>query len=106
MRLPVIGWVLAALFLGILVGERLPRGSPTLCERLDALGVLRGRDYATIRDTAGCAPCADLPRENGEHTAVWEGDGYRISVRFDAEGMCLGVEEETERPPGRKKIKF
>ena len=101
--MPVLGWAIAALLFGILLGERLPRGSPTLSDRLDALGVLRGKDYATIRDAAACAPAAVLSRENGERTAVWEAEGYRISLRFDAAGICLGAEEETGRSPREKK---
>ena len=98
-----LGWILAAFFGGLLLGERLPRGRPVLSDRLDALGVLRGKDYATIRDAAACAPAAVLPRENGERIAVWEAEGYRICLRFDAAGICLGTEEETGRSPREKK---
>ena len=103
MRLPVLGWILAAFFGGLLLGERMLRRSPGISDRLDALGVLRGKDYATIRDAAACAPAAVLPRENGERIAVWEAEGYRISLRFDAAGICLGTEEETGRSPHEKK---
>ena len=99
----MVGWILAGLLLGILIGRAmLRRAPPSLCERLDALGVLRGKDYATIRDTAGGVPVSTALQADGSRLCVWEEEGYRIAVRFDGTGVCLGVEEE-RNGMGRKK---
>ena len=99
----MLGWILAGLFLGILIGRgMLRRAPPTLCERLDALGVLRGKDYATIRDAAGGVPDIAAPQADGSRLCVWEEESYRVTLRFDGAGVCLGVEDE-RGGTGRKK---
>ena len=74
----MVGWILTGLLLGVLIGRAMHRcAPPSLCERLDALGVLRGKDYATIRDTAGGVPVSTALQADGSRLCVWEEEGKR-----------------------------
>ena len=89
----IIGWMVAAFLAGVLLALFIRRRRPTLQQRVTELGVFAGRTYAEIL-LALDAPQEEMHRPDGQTLRTWHSRGYGISLLFDGQEMCLGVEEE------------
>lgn len=86
-----LGWVVAALLLGYLVGSRKKTGLRRRCSRI---AVYRGRSGQELAALLG-GPAQEVTRTAEGHTLrSWRGGGYVITLRFDAQDVCLGVHDE------------
>lgn len=84
-----LGWIVAAFLAGVLLAQR----KPTLQQRVTKLGVFAGRSYAEIMRTMD-TPQAEMRRADGRTIRTWRNREYSISLLFDGQEMCLGVEDE------------
>ena len=39
-------------------------------------------------------PQTDTQQKDGRSLRTWQEDGYSVTLLFDAQGLCLGVEDE------------
>ena len=54
----------------------------------------RGLSYEKIISLAEAKANKTRPRQDGGTARTWSEDNYAITLLFDANGICLGVEEE------------
>ena len=91
--LPYLGWVVAALLLGYLLGSRFPERTG-LRKRCRRIVVYRGRSSREITELLG-SPAQDVMRlEDGRTLRTWREGSYAITLCFDAQDVCLGVHDE------------
>ena len=94
-----LGWIAAAFLAGGIVTYALfcreqkkwPRGIRTTFSNVDRF---RGRSYAWILALVRAAPQETEPLADGRLRRVWRDGGYSISLLFDENDRCLGVEDE------------
>lgn len=91
-----LGWVLAAFLAGVLLTAVFLLRRRRLRERMIALGVLVGKDYAAIEAAIRIAPQSTVRQTNGQILRAWEEGTYFVSLLFDKNDVCLGVMEERE----------
>ena len=90
-----IGWILAAFLGGSLLTQWLLRTGDSLPRRVARLGTFRGRSYAEILERLR-SPQEVNPRADGSVVRTWRSADYSISLLFDAQDICLGVQSEGE----------
>ena len=88
-----LGWIAAAFLAGILFAEWMKRRRPSLQERAKKAAVFRGKTYREVMDEIGAAQRI-IQQTDGRTLRTWQEDGYSISLLFDAQELCLGVEDE------------
>ena len=94
-----LGWIAAAFLAGGIVTYALfcreqkkwPRGIRTTFSTVDRF---RGRSYAWILALVRAAPQETEPLADGRLRRVWRDGDYSISLLFDENDRCLGVEDE------------
>ena len=89
----IIGWMVAAFLAGVLLMGWIQRRKPTLQQRVSELGVFAGRNYAEILRKLE-EPQTETRQPDGQTLRTWRNRDYSISLLFDRQEMCLGVEEE------------
>lgn len=89
-----LGWIIAAFLAGLLLAGWLQRRGSTLQQRAERLGVFAGRGYTEILRAMN-TPHAEERLKDGRAVRTWRGDGYSISLLFDARDVCLGVKDES-----------
>lgn len=89
-------WVVATFLAGGLTMFLLMNrsGERPLRRRLAATKTYWGHTYADILRKTGRGPDEISRRADGCVLRTWREGGYAITLRFDAQDVCLGVEEE------------
>ena len=88
-----LGWIVAAFLSGILFSEWMKRRKPSLQSKAKKAAVFRGKTYQEVLceiDT----PQKSVRQPDGRTLCTWQEDGYSISLLFDSQDVCLGVEDE------------
>lgn len=86
-----LGWVIAAFLAGILFMQR---RKPTLQQRVFQMGVFAGRTYAEILRGLE-EPQTESRQADGRTLRMWRNRDYSISLLFDGQDICLGVQNES-----------
>ena len=89
-----LGWILAAFLAGILLNGLWRLRKPTLQQRVARMGMFAGRSYAEILRALG-EPQHTQTHDDGSLARTWRSDNYSLTLRFDAQGTCQGVMQET-----------
>ena len=89
-----LGWIVAAFLAGMLLMLFLQRRKPSLQQRVMQMGVFAGRSYAEIL-MAMDAPQTAVQQTDGRTLRTWRNSDYSISLLFDGQDVCLGVEDES-----------
>ena len=88
-----LGWIAAAFLAGILLTLWLKARRPSLRQRVKEAAVFRGKVFPEIVREIG-DPQTDTQQKDGRSLRTWQEDGYSVTLLFDAQGLCLGVEDE------------
>ena len=88
-----LGWIVAAFLAGILFTLWLRARKPSLQQRVAEASVFRGKTYREVMSEIGAAQ-AIIQQADGRTLRTWQEDVYSISLLFDAQELCLGVEDE------------
>ena len=88
-----LGWIAAAFMAGILFAGWIKSRRPSLQTRVEKAGYFRGKSYKEILREMN-APQTVIQQTDGRTLRTWQEDGYSISLLFDAQDLCLGVESE------------
>ena len=88
-----LGWIAAAFLAGILLTLWLKARRPSLRQRVKDAAVFRGKTYREVMSEIGAAQ-AIIQQADGRTLRTWQEDGYSVTLLFDAQGLCLGVEDE------------
>ena len=88
-----LGWIAAAFLAGVLFTIRVETRRQSLQKRVAEAAVFRGKTYQEIRREID-EPQSSIQRTDGSILRTWRENGYSISLLFDAQNMCLGVEDE------------
>lgn len=89
-----LGWIVAALLLGYLLGVRAWQTPLTLRQRCARVAVYRARRLEELSALLG-GPAQEMQALPDGHTLrTWRQRGYSITLRFDADDVCLGVYDE------------
>ena len=88
-----LGWIAAAFLAGILLTLWLKARRPSLRQRVKEAAVFRGKVLPEIVREIG-EPQTDTRQKDGRSLRTWQEDGYSVTLLFDAQGLCLGVEDE------------
>ncbi len=90
-----LGWIAAAFMVGFVLASRLKQRKPSLRRQITQTPVFRGKTYAEILREVGIDPQTAVRQTDGRILRTWrDQSGYSVSLLFDAEDRCLGVEEE------------
>ena len=89
-----LGWIAAAFLAGILFALWLKARRSSLRQRVLDAAVFRGKTYQEITREID-APQTIIRQTDGRTLRTWQEDGYSISLLFDAQDLCLGVESES-----------
>lgn len=92
-----LGWLIAGIILGCILGIRLQRTRLTLQQRSASVTTFRGR---SIQETI--ALLERLPRRSealpdGCTLYTWQESGYVLRLLFDTGQTCMGVYDERHR---------
>ena len=66
---------------------------PSLRQRVKDAAVFRGKTYREVMGKMGAAQTI-IQQTDGRTLRTWQEDDYSISLLFDAQELCLGVEDE------------
>ena len=89
-----LGWIVAAFLAGVLYAGWIKRRKPSLQALVRKAAVFRGKTYQEVLVEMS-APQSTIRQTNGFTLCTWQEDEYSISLLFDAQGLCLGVESES-----------
>lgn len=93
-----LGWVAAAFMVGFSLASWLKQRRPNLRQYISQTPVFRGKTYAEILREVGIDPQMAVHKTDGHILRTWhDHSGYSISLLFDANDLCLGVEDELIR---------
>ena len=92
--LAYLGWIVAAFLGGFLLAHWQWKKHHSLRENFARVDFYKGRGYREILTIAGAKPNSIIQQADGRIIKVWKEHGYSISLEFDAEDICLGVQEE------------
>ena len=92
--LEYLGWIVAAFLGGFLLAHRQRWKRNSLRENFARVEFFKGRGYREILLIAGAKPNSAIETADGRVMKTWKEHGYSISLEFDAEDICLGVQEE------------
>jgi len=92
--LEYLGWIVAAFLGGFLLAHWQRKKCHSLRENFARVEVFKGRGYREILAIAGTKPNSIIQLANGRIIKVWKEIGYSISLEFDAQDICLGVQDE------------
>lgn len=88
--IPIICLILAAIIKGFTTTP-----SQSLNQKFVSLGTLTGKTYSQIASVVGEANARNSI-SNGTILCQWIQPAYHIALLFDANMICLGVENETK----------
>ena len=94
-----VGWIVAAFLAGGIASHALfhkehseqTRGIRAIFSAVDTF---RGRSYAWILALVQTAPQETEPLADGRLRRTWREGDYSISLLFDENDCCLGIEDE------------
>lgn len=89
-----IGWIVAAFLAGLLLGKWPKKQKMKLKERFDKLNICMGMSYVEILQHVEAAPRITDRNANGVTERTWVEERYSITLTFDHQDICLGVQEE------------
>ncbi len=90
-----LGWIAAAFMVGFALASWLKLRNPSLRQRITQTPVFRGKTYAEILHEIGIDPQTTIQQPDRHTLRTWrDHSGYSVSLLFDAEDRCLGVEDE------------
>lgn len=94
-----LGWILAAFLSGALLAGLLltRRKRQSVRSGLSAIDTFMGKSYAQVLAIARTTPQATDRTANGQVLRTWFDGDYSISLLFDAQDICLGVQDERIR---------
>lgn len=87
-----IGWIIAAFLAGLLLGKW--KQKMKLQERFDRLNICMGMSYVEILQRVETAPRITDRNADGVTERAWADEGYSITLTFDQQDICLGMQEE------------
>ena len=88
-----LGWIAAAFMAGILFAGRMKNRRPSLRTRVENAGYFRGKSYREILSEIN-EPQTEVRQADGHTLRTWREDQYSISLLFDTQDLCLGIESE------------
>ncbi|NLO85288.1 MAG: hypothetical protein GX096_07660 [Clostridiales bacterium] len=89
-----LGWIPAALLVGMLLLRWLGKKRSKLQVRFNAINSLCDKSYTEIITIVKASSQLLEHRANGDMLRTWSEGDYSISLLFDSDDRCLGVEEE------------
>lgn len=92
--LAYLGWIVAAFLGGFLLALWQRKKHHSLRENFARVEFFKGRGYREILTIAGAKPNSIIQQVNGNTLKIWREAGYSISLTFDKQDICLGVQDE------------
>jgi len=92
--LAYLGWIVAAFLGGFLLALWQRKKYHSLRENFARVEFFKGRGYREILTIAGAKPNSIIQQANGNTLKTWREAGYSISLTFDKQDICLGVQDE------------
>jgi len=89
-----IGWIIAAFLAGLLFVKWPKKQKMKLQERFDKLNICKGMSYVEILQCVEAAPRITDRNANGVTERTWVEERYSITLTFDHQDICLGVQDE------------
>lgn len=89
-----IGWIVAAFLAGLLLGKWPKKQKMKLKERFDRLNICMGMSYVEILQRVEAAPRITDRNADGVTERTWVEERYSITLTFDHQDICLGVQDE------------
>ena len=89
-----LGWIIAAFLAGLLLGKWPKKQKMKLQERFDKLNICKGMSYVEILQRVQAAPRITDRNADGITERTWADEGYSITLTFDHQDICLGVQDE------------
>jgi len=89
-----VGWIIAAFLAGLLLGKWPKKQKMKLQERFDKLNICKGMSYVEILHHVQAAPRITNRNADGITKRTWADEGYSITLTFDRQDICLGVQDE------------
>lgn len=89
-----LGWIIAAFLAGLLLGKWPKKQKMRLQERFDRLNICKGMSYVDILQHVQAAPRITDRNADGVTERTWADEGYSITLTFDRQDICLGVQDE------------
>ena len=89
-----VGWIIAAFLAGLLLGKWPKKQKMKLQERFDKLNICKGMSYVEILQHVQAAPRITNRNADGITKRTWADEGYSITLTFDRQDICLGVQDE------------
>lgn len=91
---PCLGWIVAALLLGYLIGTRPWKKTLKLRKRCAQIAVYRGRRADELFMLLGGAAQEVTMLPDGRKLCKWQQNGYSITLCFGPDDVCQGVYDE------------
>ena len=88
-----LGWIIAAFLAGFMIAGWLIKSRPSVRKRVENAGYFRGKSYKEILNELS-EPQFTVRQSDGNTLRTWREKGYSISLLFDSQDLCLGVENE------------
>jgi len=89
-----LGWFVAGVVLGWLLGMRSQRQRLTLQQRSASVTTFSGRSFREIIALLERLPASRAPLPQGRVLYTWREQEYELRLMFDAGNICLGVYDE------------
>lgn len=89
-----LGWIIAAFLAGFLLGKWPKKQKMKLKKRFDKLNICKGMSYVEIMKHVQAAPRITDCNADGVTERTWAEERYSITLTFDHQDICLGVQEE------------
>lgn len=89
-----LGWVIAAFLAGLLLGKWQRKQTHVLQDQFNRLNICKGMSYVEILHQVQTAPRIIERNANGDTERTWVDQAYSITLVFDWQDICLGVQEE------------
>lgn len=85
---------MAAFLAGLLLGKWPKKQKMKMQERFDKLNICKGMRYVEILQRVQAAPRITDRNADGITERTWADEGYSITLTFDHQDICLGVQDE------------
>ena len=92
--LAYLGWIVAAFLGGFMLAFWQRKKHHSLQENFARVEFFKGRGYREILAIAETKPDNIIQQANGNTLKTWREAGYSISLSFDKQDICLGVQDE------------
>lgn len=93
-----LGWILSAILGGVLLtGLLLLRKREASCrQRFSRVDSFADKTYAQVYALGRSSPQETRVTQSGQVLRTWRDRGYSITLLFDQNDICLGVEDERQ----------